>query len=126
MDARIVNHKCKRVVTLEMSCPWVNNRKRKDEKKALKYRPLRWELKQQLPDYEMKQYNIIIDALGGWSRDLDVRGRSTDVLRKIQRAVFSGTLNIERERGPYTQHSFLGLFNIYYRYIYREISHFAF
>ena len=80
----------------------------------------------------MKQYNIIIDALGGWSRELDVnmrelvRGRSTDVLRKMQRAVFSGTLNIERERGPYTQHSFLGLFNIYYRYIYREISHFAF
>ena len=38
--ARTVNHKCKRVVTLEMSCPWVNNRKRKDKEKTLKYGPL--------------------------------------------------------------------------------------
>ena len=25
VDARIANHNCKRVVTLEMSCPWVIN-----------------------------------------------------------------------------------------------------
>ena len=57
-----------------------------------------------LPGYEEKQYNIIMDALGGrWSRELDVTmselvgGRSTDVLRKMQRAaVLSGTLNITR------------------------------
>ncbi|PFX27360.1 hypothetical protein AWC38_SpisGene7932 [Stylophora pistillata] len=102
VDARIVNHMCKRVVTLEMSCPWVNNRTRKDEEKTLKYGPLRWELRQQFPGYEVKQYNIIMDALGGWSRELDVMmrklvgGRSTDVLRKMQRAVLSGTLNIAR------------------------------
>ena len=104
VDARIVNHKCKRVVTLEeMSCPWVNNRKRKDEEKTLKYGSLRWELRQQFPGYEEKQYNIIMDALGGWSREVDVKmselvgGRSTDVLRKMQRAaVLSGTLNIAR------------------------------
>ena len=52
VDARIVNHKCKRVVTLEMSYPWVNNRKRKEEEKTLKYGPLRWELRQQFPGYE--------------------------------------------------------------------------
>ncbi|PFX12000.1 hypothetical protein AWC38_SpisGene24112 [Stylophora pistillata] len=72
VDARIVNHMCKRVVTLEMSCPWVNNRTRKDEEKTLKYGSLRWELRQQFPGYEVKQYNIIMDALGGWSRELDV------------------------------------------------------
>ncbi|PFX17604.1 RNA-directed DNA polymerase from mobile element jockey [Stylophora pistillata] len=104
VDARIVNHMCKRVVTLEMSCPLVNNRTRKDEEKTLKYEPLRWELRQQFPGYEVKQYNIIMDALGGegWSRELDVMmrelvgGRSTDVLRQMQRAVLSGTLNIAR------------------------------
>ncbi|PFX31275.1 hypothetical protein AWC38_SpisGene3923 [Stylophora pistillata] len=85
-----------------MSCPWVNNRTRKDEEKTLKYGPLRWELRQQFPGYEVKQYHIIMDALGGWSRELDVMmrelvgGRSTDVLRKMQRAVLSGTLNIAR------------------------------
>ena len=102
VDARIVNHKCKRVVTLEMSYPWANNRKRKDEEKTLKYGPLRWELRQQFPGYEEKQYNIIMDALGRCSRELDVTmpelvgGRSTDVLRKMHRAVLSGMLNIAR------------------------------
>ena len=40
VDPRIVNHKCKIVVTLEIICPWINNRKRKDEKKTLKFGPL--------------------------------------------------------------------------------------
>lgn len=54
---------CKRVVTLEMSCSWVNNRKRKDEElDQFKYRPLRWELRQQFPGYKVKQYNM---PLGG-------------------------------------------------------------
>ncbi|PFX11802.1 hypothetical protein AWC38_SpisGene24348 [Stylophora pistillata] len=89
VDARIVNHMCKRVVTLEISCPWVNTRTIKDEEKTLKYGPLRWELRQQFPGYEVKQYNIIMDALEGWSRELDVMmrelvgGRRTDVLRKM-------------------------------------------
>ena len=47
VDARIVNHKCKRIVTLEISCPWAKNRKRKDKEKTLKYGLLRWELRQQ-------------------------------------------------------------------------------
>ena len=49
VDAYIVNHKSKQVTTLEMSCPWVNNREKKSEEKTLKYGPLRWELKQQFP-----------------------------------------------------------------------------
>ena len=98
--ARIVDHEHKRVVTLEMSCPWINNRQRKDDEKTLKYGPLRWELRQHFPGYEVKQYNIIMDVLGEWSRELDVLlrelvgDRCTDVLRKMQRAVLSGTLNI--------------------------------
>jgi len=90
VDAHIVNHRSKKVTTLEMSCPWV------------KYGPLRWELKQQFPGYEVQQHNIIIDALGGWLREMDttmheiVRSRSREVLRKMQKAVLSGTLNIAR------------------------------
>ncbi|PFX33306.1 hypothetical protein AWC38_SpisGene1770 [Stylophora pistillata] len=55
VDARIVNHMCKRVVMQEMSCPWaINNRTRKDEEKTLKYGPLRWKRRQQFPGYEVK------------------------------------------------------------------------
>ena len=56
VDARIVNHKSKQVITLEMSCPWVNNREKKSEEKTFKYGPLRWELKQQFPGYEVQQH----------------------------------------------------------------------
>ena len=102
VGACIVNHKSKQVTTLEMSCPWVNNREKKSEEKTLKYGPLRWELKQQFPGYEVQQHNTIIDALGGWSREMDttmheiVGSRGRELLRKMQKAVLSGTLNIAR------------------------------
>ena len=38
VDACISNHKFKQVLTLEMSCPWIDNRTRKDEEKTLKSR----------------------------------------------------------------------------------------
>ena len=40
MDARMVNHREKTVSTIEMRCPWVENRAKKDEEKTLKYGPL--------------------------------------------------------------------------------------
>ena len=49
-----------------MSCPWIENRKQKNQEKTTKYAPLRWELKQQHKGYTIKQYNIIIDVLGGY------------------------------------------------------------
>ena len=37
VDTRIVDHQTKTVTTLEMSCPWIQNREKKDEEKVLKY-----------------------------------------------------------------------------------------
>ena len=73
VDARIINHESKRVITLEMSCPWVTNREKKEEEKTTKYGPHRWELKQNYQGYEVDQYNIIMDVLGAWCRDLKVK-----------------------------------------------------
>ena len=61
VDARIINHESKRVITLEMSCPWVTSWEEKEEGKTTKYGPLRWELKQKHQGYEEKQYNMIMD-----------------------------------------------------------------
>ena len=50
----------------------------------------------------MKQYNIIMDVLEGWCRDLEVElkelvgSRNKIVLHNMQKAVISGTLNISR------------------------------
>ena len=71
MDARFIDHDKKRVLVVEMSCPWTENRGKKQEEKITKYGPLHWELKQQLPGYDIRQYNIIIDVLGGWSNEVD-------------------------------------------------------
>ena len=44
------------------------NSKQKEEEKTSKYAPLRWETRQQHPHYNIAQYIIIIDVLGGVSR----------------------------------------------------------
>jgi len=41
VDARFVDHKKKRVLAVEMSCPWMENREKKQEEKTTKYGPLR-------------------------------------------------------------------------------------
>ena len=102
MDARFVDHEKKRVLAVEMSCPWTDNREKKQEEKTTKYGPLRWELKQQFPGYDIRQYNIIIDVLGGWSSEVDKAmrelfgARGEEALLRMQKAVISHTLNINR------------------------------
>ena len=54
-----------------MSCPWTENRDKKQEEKTIKYGPLRWKLKQKFPGYDIRQHDIIIDVLGGWSTEVD-------------------------------------------------------
>ena len=102
MDARIVNHLEKTVSTIEMSCPWVENRDKKYEEKTLKYGLLRWEMKAQYKGYKINQYNVIIDVLGGWSVDMErslrvlLGSRCREILRLMQRSVISSTLHIAR------------------------------
>ena len=80
----------------------MSNRQKKTSEKTMKYAPLRWELKQKYPWYNISQYNIIVDVLGGWSTDVEVAvkelvgSRDKDVLKKMQRACLSATLNIAR------------------------------
>ena len=64
IELRVIYKQRKSVLAVEMSCQWVDNRVAKDKEKTTKYAALRWELKQQYPGYELKQYNIIIDVLG--------------------------------------------------------------
>ena len=71
VDARIVDKENQTVTLLEMSCPWFENREQKEKEKTFKYAPLRLELKQQYPGYKINQVNIIIiDVLGGYSKEL--------------------------------------------------------
>ena len=76
---------------------YVCNRQKKTSEKMMNYAPLRWELKQKYPGYEISQYNIIVDILRGWSTDVEVVVKELvgrhhrDVLKKMQRACLSVT-----------------------------------
>ena len=100
-DARLVSHERKEVYTIEMSCPWIESRAKKDEEKTLKYGPMMWELKQRYNGYRVEQYKIIIDVLGGYSKHLAsvrklIGARVRGVLDRMQKSVISNTLNIAR------------------------------
>ena len=70
------------------SCPCLDNHVRKDTEKTEKYEPLRWELTRQYPGCKIVQLNVIMDVLGGWSKELEVEmnkifgARSSDVLKR--------------------------------------------
>ena len=48
---------------MEMSCPWLDNRAKKDSKKIEKYQPQRWETNEQYPGYKIVQVNVIMDVI---------------------------------------------------------------
>ena len=102
IDATIVDKGKREVSLIEMSCPLIENREVKAEEKATKYAPLRAELKERYPGYQVTQYNIIIDVLGGYSREVKqalkelVGDRSNSVAFKMQKSVLSSSLRIAR------------------------------
>ena len=75
---------------------------KKEAEKTEKHGPLGWELSRRYPGYRIIQLNIIMDALGGWSQDLQAEMkkifglRSFDILKRMQKAVLSGSLKIAR------------------------------
>ena len=75
-----------------------NQRRKKDSQ----VRPIKMGAKAAVPGYEVKQFNIIIDVLGGWSVDVEetmkdlVGQRSRSVLRWMQKVILSHSLNIAR------------------------------
>ena len=70
IDVRMIDKKEEKVILMEMSCPWIDNRIVKAEEKTRKYGFLRLELKKQHPGYKITQYNIIMDVLGGYSEEV--------------------------------------------------------
>ena len=102
IDATIVDKENKKVSVIEMSCPWIENREEKDAEKTTKCGPLCWELEQRYPEYRVTQFNIIVDVLGGYSRDVRkalkelVGDKSDTIALQIQK---SGG-NIPRKESP--------------------------
>ena len=103
VDVRLVDKDKKEVLLMEMTCPWIGNRGKKETEETTKYAPLRWKMKDRYLGYVVKQINIIVDVLGGYS--LEVRNkmkelfgekRARECVTKTQKSILSSTLNIAR------------------------------
>lgn len=70
IDVRIIDKKEEKVILIEISCPWIDNRVVNTEEKTRKYGPLRLKLKKQYPGYKITQYNLIMDVLGGYLEEV--------------------------------------------------------
>jgi len=85
-----------------MSCPWLQNRESKDFEKTTKSSQLRLELTNWNPEYKVNQYNIIIDVLGGCSKEVEknikelVGNKCESIMHQMQKAILSSSLRIAR------------------------------
>ena len=85
-----------------MSCPWLENRESKDFEKTTKYSQLRLELTNPYSEYKVNQYNIIMDVLGGCSKEVEknikelVGDKCESIMSQMQKAILSSSLHIAR------------------------------
>ena len=102
IDATVIDKTSKQVRVIEMSCSWLENRESKDFKKTAKYSQLRLELTNRYPENKVNQYNIILDVLGGCSKEVEqnikelVRDNSESVMGQLHKSILSISLHIAR------------------------------
>ena len=81
------------IAALEMCCPWVS--KRDKETSDHEVCATQMGIEADIPEYKIKPCNIILDVLGGLSRDFDatlqklVGSKAKGVLKKMQKACLS-------------------------------------
>ena len=69
-DGKIIFKKEKKILILEMSIPWIENREIKIKEKEDKYKDIITKLKIENPGFIVEQATFIIDVLGGYSMHL--------------------------------------------------------
>ena len=77
-----------------------NNNNNNNNNKTTKYGQLRLELKNRYPEYKVNQYNIIMDVLGGFSKEVELKelvgDKCESFMRQMQKAILSSSLHIAR------------------------------
>ena len=103
-DGKLKMKKEKKIFLIEMSCPWLDKRNEKYTLKIDKYRDIISNIKREEPEYTVDQITLIIDSLGGYSKNLheniykvikDTRVIKSIILR-MQKTVLSESVHIAR------------------------------
>ena len=88
-----------------MSCPRLKSSESKDFEKTTRLAmatQLRLELTNRYPEYKVNQYNIIMDVLGGCSKEVEqnmkelVGEKCQSIKRQMQKAIRPSSLHIAR------------------------------
>ena len=103
-DGKLKLKKDKKIFILEQGCPWMTNRNEVYEVKSRKYESVLRNIKLNEPEYTVTQITLVIDSLGGYSKNLrenigkivkDKR-RINVIISKMQKAVLSESVHIAR------------------------------
>ena len=89
-DGKIINRTTKNIFVLEMSIPWIENRKSKIKEKEEKYLNIVQNLKIDNPGYLVKQLTFIVDCMGGYSNDLIINLKVLEFTRNKIDSVIPG------------------------------------
>lgn len=123
VDVRVIDKKDEKAFLIEMSCPWIDDGVVKVEEKTRYYGPFRLGLKKQWQGYQITQYNIVMDVLGGYSEEVRefaqslVRERSEIVLKNMQEAMLTNILKIATSMKNLNQEEWTMSKKLYYNCI---------
>ena len=96
-DGKLILKNVKKVIVLEQSVPWIENRCIKLHEKEEKYVGVLRNLRLQYPDHEVCQASFIMDCLGGYSKNLPenlakvgiAKQEARTVIRNMQKVVLN-------------------------------------
>ena len=96
-DGKLIFQQKRKIVLLEMSVPWIENREAKLIEKEEKYKGVLTNIRLEYPGFQVEQATFIIDVLGGYSSHLksNIAKLGYDsvtiekVVKKLQKIVLS-------------------------------------
>ena len=94
----------KKIFLLEMTVPWISNRRDKYEYKAKKYLNIQQNLKFEYPNYDVDQITVVMDVFGGYGQALVdniakvINNKSTvaTIIKNMQKSIVSSAANLSR------------------------------
>ena len=103
-DGKIQIVKERKIFLIEMTVPWLTNRKEKFLFKETKYNPIKRQLKFENPGYEIGQVTLVMDSFGGFDDNLreNIKKVISDktiiqkVITNMQKSVISSAAHLSR------------------------------
>ena len=94
----------RKLFLIEMTVPWISNRRDKFEYKAQKYLNIQQNLKFEYPNYDIDQITLVMDVFGGYGQDLldnigkVISNKSTvaTIVKNMQKSIVSNAANLSR------------------------------